>query len=101
MKQTPTLSMNNPAMLDTPMMLNGLKMVIAPVFPKMTLSKSVTVSPEFREEMDAWMLEFFGTTCLVERGQTWVLQQQGTIVLHPDDYVAIRQMNLKVGGIVL
>jgi hypothetical protein len=87
--------------MNAPMMLNGLKMVVAPVFPKMTLSKSVTVSPEFREEMDAWMLEFFGTTCLVERGKAWVMQQHGTIALHPDDYVAIRQMNLNVRGIVL
>jgi len=86
--------------MNTPMMLNGLKMVKAPTFPKMTLAKDVAVSPEFREEIDAWMLEFFGTTCLIERGTTWVLQQQGTIVLHPDDYVAIRQINLKVGGML-
>jgi hypothetical protein len=76
-------------------MLNGLKMVKAPLYPKMTLAKDVMVSPQFREEINAWMLGFFGTTCLLERGTSWVLEHQGTIVLHPDDYAAIVQMNQK------
>jgi hypothetical protein len=87
--------------MNMPMMLNGLKMVEAPTFPKMTLAKDVAVSPEFREEIDTWMLEFFGTTCLLERGKAWVLEHQRTVVLHPDDYGALVQMNINVGKMVL
>lgn len=45
------------------MIFNGTKIVMSPLCdprPKMTLSPDVTVSNEFRNEMNAWMLEFFG-----------------------------------------
>jgi hypothetical protein len=35
----------------------------------MTLSENVPVSQDFRKEMNAWMLSFFGSTNLVEDGQ--------------------------------
>lgn len=44
--------------------LFGCKVFINPLLdnvPRMTLSPNVSVTTEFRAEMNAWMLEFFGT----------------------------------------
>jgi len=37
--------------------------------PKMKLSADCPVSQEFRIEMDAWLLEFFGTSNVFEDGK--------------------------------
>lgn len=47
-------------------MLYGVPIVIGDASmdsaPRMTLSERVPVTPAFRAEMNAWMLEFFGKT---------------------------------------
>ena len=68
----------------------GMKIIKAAEYPKMTLAEDVTVSPEFRKEINAWMLGFFGTTSLVKRGEVIVMQEQGTAIVHPDDYYQLK-----------
>ena len=68
----------------------GYQVIKAQVFAKMRLAEDVTVSPEFRDEMNAWMLQFFGATCVVERGNCLFMEDQKTIVVHPDDYEVLR-----------
>lgn len=43
-------------------------------FPKRTLAKDVPVSPDFRVEVDKWMLEFFGSTPLIPDGTMYAMQ---------------------------
>lgn len=69
-------------------LVNGIKVIKASEHPKMTLAPDVMVSPEFRVEIDQWMLGFFGTTCLVPRGTMYKLGAD-TLVLHPADYDAV------------
>jgi hypothetical protein len=40
---------------------NGFKVIVRQPFPKMQLASNVPVTDEFRAEINAWMLEFFGT----------------------------------------
>jgi hypothetical protein len=47
----------------TPFLYSGMVIRVSSlcVRPRMTLSERVLVTQEFRDEMNAWMLEFFGT----------------------------------------
>lgn len=73
------------------MMLGGFKIIIAKPHPKMMLSQAVPVTDEFRAEINAWMRDFFGLHYLMERGQTLVMEQAGTIIIHPADYEELRR----------
>ena len=49
--------------MDNPIMFGGVTVICNPVLdtiPRMTLSEDVTVTPEFRREMNKWLVEFFG-----------------------------------------
>jgi hypothetical protein len=61
--------------------LFGMQVVISPDVPKMRLSRDCPVSPEFRLEMNDWMLSFFGTTNLVADGQ--VFKTPDTLHMNP------------------
>lgn len=74
------------------MRVNGYKVVVAGSYPKMTLSEKVPVTPEFRVEINAWMQEFFGMVCLVERGQVIVSETQGIMFVHPADYMDLKRV---------
>ena len=58
------------------------KLVICLDRPKMQLSKNCPVTPEFRAEMNAWMLEFFGTTHGLRDGQTHMTRQHGDVYVY-------------------
>ena len=55
--------------------LFGLEVHVAPDLPRMRLSEDCPCTPEYRAELNAWMLEFFGTTNPLDDGQvldvTW------------------------------
>lgn len=59
------------------MELYGLKVLIAQDRPKMQLAADVTVTPEFRKEMNKWMTEFFGVECLVPDNQVIFMKHLG------------------------
>lgn len=56
------------------MILNGMEMRVAPKAARMQLSENCPVTPEFRKEINEWMLEFFGTEDLIPDGQSYVVQ---------------------------
>jgi hypothetical protein len=49
------------------------RFIVSPDLPRMTISEGCPISPGFREEMNAWLLEFFGTHNLIADGQVIVL----------------------------
>lgn len=69
--------------------LFGMKIIVNDTrFPNRTLAKDVPVSPEFRVEVDKWMLEFFGSTPLIPDGTMYALQ--GMQVCNAKTFATIR-----------
>ncbi len=64
----------------------GYSVRIAKTWPKMVLASDVTVSPEFRAEINQWMLSFFGEDCLVKQGEVIVMETLQIVYVHPLDY---------------
>ena len=77
-------------MTTIPQTLFGMRIQISPDVPKMTLSKDVPVSPEFRVEIDKWMLGFFGTTNIVPDGQALVMHHMNCVVMNERMYLQVR-----------
>lgn len=79
---------------DHNLVINGMRVIRSPLLggPRMTLSAAArkVVTPEFADEMDAWMLEFFGT----KDSRAIVAQEMNTIFVSPEDYEKLRH----VGG---
>lgn len=69
--------------------LHGLLVNVIPDQPKMRLSEDVPVSDACREETNAWMLEFFGTTNLIPDGAFYNLP--GAVLMNPRTYAALKQ----------
>lgn len=57
-----------------------------------TLAKDVPVSPEFRIEVDKWMLEFFGSTPLIPDGTVYHDQINQRVYCNATTYAQIRNM---------
>lgn len=53
-------------MLNT---LYGIPVQVIPDRPRMQLSEDCPCTPEYRVELNAWMLAFFGTTNMIADGQ--------------------------------
>lgn len=81
-----------------PFEFGGLKInaVEPKIVPKMALSKNVNVSDEFRADMDAWLLEIFGTRDLtpIERGKFIVSDAFGFIAVRSDDLRVLSAINV-------
>lgn len=64
--------------------LFGLEVHVSPDTPRMRLAEDCPCTPEYRAEINAWMLEFFGTTNLLADGQvldvTWPTRR---LVMNP------------------
>lgn len=76
----------------TPSLFDGLKIVVNHQrTPKRTLAKDVPVSPEFRIEVDKWMLEFFGYTPLIPDGVMYAIAGQGH-VCNPKTFAMIKDL---------
>ncbi len=76
-----------------PEVFKGLHVVVSPDVPKMQLSEECPVSDEFRTEMNAWMLQFFGVTNHVEDGQVFHMPHINQIIVNPRTYAAFRQLH--------
>lgn len=76
---------------DSTSELFGMKIVVNDTrSPKRTLAKDVPVSPEFRLEIDKWMLEFFGSTPLIPDGAMYAMP--GMHVCNAKTFAAIKGM---------
>lgn len=72
------------------MIINGYKVVTERPTPKMRLSEKVPVTDEFRAEINAWMIRFFGMAePVVPKGQAIVIEINKTIMVREEDYAAI------------
>ena len=69
--------------------LFGNRVFITPDIPKMKLSAECPVSPEFRAEIDAWMVKFFGMENLLPDGK--VLQAANALHMNPRTFAYFMQ----------
>lgn len=54
--------------------------------PKLKLSANAKVSPKFRADFDAWLLERFGTQDpLLPKGSAFMLRSLNTLITRPED----------------
>lgn len=81
--------------LGSPHEMSGMRVYISPdlVRPKLQLSEDCPVTPDFRVEMNAWMLEFFGTVTesLVPDNQAMVCEKIGAIYVNPRTFARLRE----------
>jgi len=61
--------MHSPTSAYQPQTLYGLRVAICAELPKMKLAPGNYVTPAYRAEIDAWLVDFFGTTPLLPDGQ--------------------------------
>lgn len=66
-----------------PNTLFGMRVVEMPRRPKMQLSEDCPVTPEFRKEMNAWLLDFFGTVPLIGDDNTAYVIGGGVVMMNP------------------
>ena len=70
--------------------IGSIAVVLSPDHPKRTLAEDVPVSPEFRIEINQWMLGFFGTYNLLADGQTILMENDGKVFMNPRTYAALK-----------
>jgi len=80
--------------------LFGHEVVVLHPQPKMRLSKAVPVTDEFRAEIDAWMLEFFGMQePLIAKDRMLVVKDpftgQKTIFCSEEQLLMLRKLELR------
>lgn len=63
--------------------LYGMKIIVSPDVPKMQLAPGDYVTPEFRKEIDAWLIEFFGTWNIIPDGDVLIMETTGLINMNP------------------
>lgn len=80
--------------------MNGYTIRVSPDFPKMQLSIDCPVTPEFREETNAWMIRFFGMDNLIPDGEVYVMETLRIIQMNPRTYDRL-QRDLKAAGLTL
>lgn len=75
---------------QAPQTLNGIRVFVTPDIPKMKLGPGDYVTPAFRAEMDEWLLQFFGTTNLVEDGKCYHMLLEDAVSMNPRTYAKLR-----------
>jgi hypothetical protein len=70
----------------------GMKVVMVPSKPRMTLSGKVPVTPEFRAEINVWMAEFFGYESVIEDDKIIVDKANNTIFVNERTYHQLRKV---------
>lgn len=68
--------------------LNGYNVMVTPDLPKMKLSDDCPVTPEFRAEINAWMVVFFGTTNIIADGQ--MITEGRNLFVNPRTYSMLK-----------
>ncbi len=78
-------------MNQPPQTFYGMKVVVTPDIPKMKLGPGDYITPEFRAEIDVWLLEFFGTTNILEDGVYLTSELMGHVMLNPRTYSELKR----------
>lgn len=69
--------------------LGGMRVVLNDCYtPKMQLSKDCPVTPAFRDEINKWVVDFFGSTPLITDGQ--VMYGVGLFYMNSKTFYALR-----------
>lgn len=71
--------------------ISGMRVVVHPDAPKLQLSARVCeiLNPDFIAEINAWMIDFFGTTNLLDDGQCYQMGDQ--LIMNPRTFAALRK----------
>lgn len=72
----------------TPYRYSGMKVFVLPDHPKMRLGPGDYVTPAFRAEIDAWLLDFFGTTNFLGDGE--VIQTPFGLHMNPHTFYKLK-----------
>lgn len=78
--------------------LLGLRVYVTPDVPKMQLSKDVPVSPDFRREIDAWLIELLGYTNILGDDAILMSEVMGTIHCNPRNYARLKNIGIAAQG---
>ncbi len=78
------------------MIVQDIQVVVQQAFRKMKLAENVPVTPEFREEIDLWMLEFFGATELIKDGEIIYDKLHNVIIVNARTYEKLRAATIEV-----
>ena len=82
---TPANTISDPFRLD----YLGMKIIEAPEHPVLKLRDDFEwCSEEFRSEMNAWLLDRFGTRSIVPKGTAYVFSNMA--IMNPRDVVCLR-----------
>ena len=74
---------------DTEHRIGGMRVVLNDCSsPKMQLSEDCPVTSAFREEMNKWMVDFFGSTPLIPDGQ--VMHGLGFFYMNSKTFYALK-----------
>lgn len=68
-------------------LLSGVPIRVIPDIPKLMLSNQVTVSPQFRKEFDAWLLEMFPSNTLRDNE---VICVGGALLMNPRTWAKVK-----------
>lgn len=68
----------------------GVQILVTPDVPKMQLAPGDYITPEYRREIDAWLIEFFGTTNLLADGQVAGSELMGKAWMNPRTYAQFK-----------
>lgn len=77
----------------------GLRITVSPDIPKMQLAAGDYVTPEFRKEIDAWLLSFFGVTNLVPDGVCYAIktgpvkgyEDEDSFIMNPRTFAILKK----------
>jgi hypothetical protein len=72
---------------------NGIKIVVSPDRPKFQISPDCPLTDDFRIEMNAWCLSFFGTDNLVPDNQA--LDVDGVTYVNPRTFARLQALTEK------
>lgn len=77
------------------LLLSGVPIRVMPDTPKLRLSNQVTVSPQFRKEFDAWLLEMFPSNILRDNE---VIGVGGALLMNPRTWAKVKVAISEKGG---
>jgi hypothetical protein len=70
--------------------LMGKRVMVQRDVPKMQLSPGDYVTPEFRKEVDLWLLDFFGTHNLMTDGQVYHDRIHDVLHMNPRTFYQLK-----------
>ena len=80
--------------------INGVKILVSPDHPKMQLSARVceVLAPDFIAEINTWMVEFFGTECIIPDGVAYHDLPNNQLMVSPRTFEQLRKSVARATG---